>query len=443
MSNRRDSTPQRKAFKWTQYRSPHRQRSHQQAHLNAAADQLQPVFEHPQIAPGDPLVISDPPALDDLIAALRAAGSFAYDSEFIGENSYYPKLCVIQVATTEQVALIDPLAEDIDLTPFWELLADPAVEKVVHAGQQDLEPVFRHTGQPPRNIFDTQIAAAFAGQYFPIAMGKLAQALIGVDLGAGLKFSQWDHRPLSRVQLRYAADDVRYLPLVRLLLREQLEANSNAAWVQQEMVSLENPSLYQFDAQSQRVRVRGVERLSRRQTAVLHALVAWRNETARQHNVPPRSLLRDGVLHDMARTRINTVADLDGIRGLPRPVEDTYGDTLVKLIHAARSAPLPPMKREPRFDRDAYREQVERIWAEVESRAAARSIHPGIVTSKKELARLVHHHATGQPIDRFRIMHGWRRELLDSALQFTAAPTLRAQSQNKNKKLPTNPNKHG
>ena len=224
MSDQREPAPKsRRPYS----RADHRARSHASAHSDAPLP--------PENTPDLPLVPKGAaPLLDErrrareLIDHLRTVGRFAYDSEFIGELTYHPKLCVIQVASAERVALIDPLA-DVDLTPFWELLCDPAVEKIVHAGDQDIEPVVRHLGRSPANFFDTQIAAGFCGLPYPVSLSKLVGELTGAKLGKGLTFTHWDQRPLSPMQLRYAADDVRYLPAVRAELGRRLDANGHAA----------------------------------------------------------------------------------------------------------------------------------------------------------------------------------------------------------------------
>ena len=247
-------------------------------------------------------LIADETALGGLIEHLRASGSFAYDSEFIGELTYFPKLCLIQVASAQHVALIDPLGR-MDLKPFWELVADPSVEKIVHAGQQDIEPVIRLLGLPPANIFDTQIAGGFAGLPYPVSLSKLVFALSGAKLGKGLTFSHWDQRPLSPIQLRYAADDVRYLPLGASKLRERLAELGHAGWVHEECQSMCDTSLYRFDPQQQYQRVRGASSLMPRNLAVLRELTAWRDAAARAHDVPPRTFLKDEVLLDLCVTR--------------------------------------------------------------------------------------------------------------------------------------------
>src|SRR5438552_9640957 len=156
--------PSKKRAKWHSSRSPHRMRSHEEAHAEADSQHQGPwsAIDHPLVPHNEPSIITTAEGLGQLIRDLTEAQSFAYDSEFIGEHSYHPKLCVIQTAMATdskpgRVTLIDPLAP-IDLKPFWQLLADPSVEKIVHAGMPDLEPVFRHLGVPPRNIFDAQIA---------------------------------------------------------------------------------------------------------------------------------------------------------------------------------------------------------------------------------------------------------------------------------------------
>jgi|SRR5665213_981605 len=205
--------PQSKKNRSMNFRAQHRARNHESAHADASAHAPEPADTavRPLVHVGPPDMIETAGQLEQLIANLRDDGSFAYDSEFIGELTYHPRLCLLQVASHRRVALIDPLAE-LDLTPFWELLADPSIGKIVHAGEQDIEPVVRHLRRPAANVLDTQICAGFIGLPYPLSLSKLVAELTGARLGKGLTFTHWDNRPLSQVQLRYAADDVRYLP---------------------------------------------------------------------------------------------------------------------------------------------------------------------------------------------------------------------------------------
>src|SRR5688572_9878660 len=168
-------------------RAHHRSRQHADAHSDDHADAdvaNSSVVEHPHVPAGDAALVATEAGFHELLSHLRSIGSFAYDSEFIGELTYIPKLCLIQVATSARVALIDPLA-GFDLKPFWELIADASVEKITHAGEQDVEPVVRHLGTEAKNVFDTQIACGFIGMAYPVALAKLVSEMLGARLGKG------------------------------------------------------------------------------------------------------------------------------------------------------------------------------------------------------------------------------------------------------------------
>jgi len=330
-------------------RSKHRSRSHEDAHADGPAQRVD-LTKHPNVpaggAAGEAEMVTTDEQLGELIGHLRESGSFAYDSEFIGELTYVPKLCLIQVATTKRIALIDPLAK-VELRPFWELLADESVEKVVHAGDQDVEPVVRHLGKPAANIFDTQIAAGFVGMAYPVALLKLVHELVGIKLGKGLTFTHWDQRPLSAMQLRYAADDVRYLPALREKIGQRLSALQHERWASEEFAALCDVRLYQFDPDTSYMRVRGATMLTGQQLAILRELTIWRDGTARAHDVPPRAFLRDEVLVDLSRNPVKDVQKLNRVRGLPRPVEAAHGAEIVAAIGRGLSVPpakLPPIR---------------------------------------------------------------------------------------------------
>lgn len=394
----------------------HRARSHDSAHAADDSDSSPAGTSHPLVPAGAAAVIDSDPELIRLIATLRDARSFAYDSEFIGELSYYPKLCLIQTATTSGVWLIDPLAK-IDLRPFWELLSDASVEKIVHAGQQDVEPVVRHLDRAAQSIWDTQIAAGLAGLPYPVSLSKLVAELGGAKLGKGLTFTNWEQRPLSGMQLRYAADDVRYLPLVREVLGGRLAQLGHAEWAAAESQALCEPSLYRFSPEVQASRVRGAGSLLPRNLALLRELVAWRDVLARRDNVPPRTFVKDEVLLDLARTPIRSVEKLARVRGLPRPVEHAHGQELVSITQKVMSLTpddLPEVRDvEPtpseRFKADA-------LWAAAHGLCAGRSIDIALVTSRQEIGELYRILAAGEDPVGLRLMTGWRRQALGTAL---------------------------
>ena len=399
-------------------RSHYRAQSHDAGHAadeNESADESGP--SRHRLAPRGPAsVVTTQEGLSELVAHLRASGSFGYDSEFIGELTYIPKLCVIQVASATQVALIDPLA-GLELREFWELIADPAVEKIVHAGQQDIEPVFRNIGQAAANLFDTQIATGFIGMAYPVALGKLVQELVGVRLGKALTFSHWDQRPLSPMQLRYAADDVRYLPALRHEIGQRLEASGHAAWAKAESEVLCEPSQYGFNPDTYYHRVRGATSLPPQGLAVLRELTIWRDAVARKHDVPPRAYLKDEILLDLSRSPIKSVEKLGKVRGLPRPVEHEDGADIVAATMRGLATPASKQPASRTFEPSpAERFRVDALWAAAQVMCSGRSIDAALVTSRNEIGEFYRAITNGDELESLHLMQGWRREALGEPL---------------------------
>ncbi|MBC8109319.1 MAG: HRDC domain-containing protein [Anaerolineae bacterium] len=431
-----DSSP-RKSGGLTSWRSAHRSRNHDSAHAEDLMAHDSRVIDHPMIAPGPAPLITDQAALDRLIGELRSAGSFAYDTEFIGELTYHPLLCVIQVATTENVMLIDPMA-GLDLRQFWELLADESVEKVVHAGEQDVEPVARQLGggRGARNVVDTQIAAGFAGLAYPVALSKLVLEHFGVKLGKGLTFTHWDQRPLSPVQLRYAADDVRYLPALWDALRQRVESLGHKEWAIAECREMCDPAQFGFNPDTYYHRVRGAATLSSAGMAVLRELTIWRNAAAREANVPPRALVKDDILIDMARSPIKQIEKLDRVRGLPRPVENEHGQAIVDATQRALASPMAqrPAPRAPEVS-PTERFRADSLFAAAGALCAARSVDAGLATSRQEIGEFLRHVTSQDPqahaaLEQLHVMRGWRREALGvPLLNFVRGETAHANLQ--------------
>ena len=395
----------------------HRSRSHHAAHLDDEPQLDVPEME--LVHRGEPVLVTTDEGLARLIGTLRDDGSFAYDSEFISELSYHPRLCLVQVASRSTLALIDPLAA-LDLTPFWELLADPAVTKIVHAGDSDIEPVVRHLGRAAANVFDTQIGAGFVGLPYPVSLKKLVAELTGVHLGRDLGFSNWQQRPLSPVQLRYAADDVRYLPAAHKAMLARLEALGHARHAEEECAAACEIGRFGFNEQTHYLRVRGGNLLSPRSQAVLKELTAWRDGAARRHDKPPRAFLKDEVMVELARERPGSIADLARVRSLPKAIADGFGADIVAAVARARSlpgselpAPEPELGATDKFRADA-------LYAVLQCVCAGSLLDQGLVASRKDLEKFYRHVALGTG-EMPALLQGWRRdavgELLTSFLQ--------------------------
>lgn len=414
-----DDAPARAKSSYRPYvPSKFRARSHDTAHdtahdpgHDAGAKDQGPRVSHPMVTHDPPAWVDTAAGLAELVGHCRAAGRFAYDSEFIGELTYLPKLCLVQVATAERVALVDPLA-GVDLRPFWELVADPAVEKVVHAGQQDIEPVHRHTGRAAANVFDTQISAGFVGLAYPVALSKLVAETVGGRLGKGLTFTRWDQRPLSAMQLRYAADDVRYLIAVRDVLGGELDRLGHAEWARAECAAACDPAGFGFDPATSYHKVRGGSGLPPRNQAVLRELTIWRDGRARAADVPPRAFLKDEVLLDLARQPLKSTEKMDRVRGLPRPVQQDHGGEIVEATARGLAAPVDRLPAGPDAEpTPRQRFAADSLWAAIGCVAAGRSIDPALVTSRQEAGEVYRAIAAGraEPADA-RLLRGWRRE---------------------------------
>ncbi len=346
------------------YHGRMRRQQHHAAQQEHANSDRQPVLEHPLVPAGSPQLIQSQSDLVEAIAHLHDAGSFAYDTEFIGELTYYPRLCMIQVASTQRVILIDPLAE-VDLNPLWEILADPSVQKILHAGSQDLEPVARHLGRVPASVVDTQIAAGFVGLPYPLSLRELVRELVGARMNKGATFTEWDRRPLAPMQLEYAADDVRYLPAAWETISRLLEKLGHRDWAFAECQKLCRLETYAFNLDAQVGRVKGSGTLSGRRLTVLRELVLMRDQAARQQDVPVRTLLRDEVLINLAKRQPMKAEELRMVGGLPRPVEQAYGPQLLEAVTRGQNAPVVAAESSAAHHSEtpAQRIAIDSLWA--------------------------------------------------------------------------------
>jgi len=397
-------------------RRSRRSQNHDDVHSNLDNEATPVIPDHPLVPQGDAELIEDQQGVDAFVEHIREAGVFAYDTEFIGELTYYPHLCLVQVGTAERVGVIDSLC-DIDLTPVWELIADPSIETLVHAGQQDLEPVVRLINKAPANIVDMQIAAGFIGLPYPVGLGSLIESLVGVQLGKRLTFTHWDKRPLGDHHIRYAADDVRYLLAVREGIGERLETYGNAAYAAEECQAVCDASLYMFNADTQYMRVKGWKDLKPRQLAILKAITTLRDSLAREHDVPPRSLMKDDVLTRLSKEPVRDPAKLDRVRNLPRPIIEQYGGRLVDIIVEALATPAEDRPEPIRIDDSAeQRVATDSLWAATANICLGQGVDPTLVCSRSAVAQLVYALKRGKGLEGSPLESGWRRKLLGDAL---------------------------
>lgn len=285
-------------------------------------------------------LITDSAILASLCERLARSDFVAVDTEFMRENTYWPDLCLIQIADRQEAAAIDPKAPGLDLTPLLNLLVDNEdVVKVFHAGGQDIEIVYNLTGRTPHPLFDTQIASMAISQGEQIGYGNLVEAWLGISLDKGARFTDWARRPLDKRQIDYAIGDVTHLAVIFPMMVAELRKTGRGAWLDQEMERLADPANYANDPLESWKRVR----LSSRKPEVLgrlKAIAAWREREARDKNLPRGRIVKDETLADIATHPPHQQEDLGKVRGLSAAWKGN--DIGARLIQALASAePLP------------------------------------------------------------------------------------------------------
>ncbi|MDQ3646001.1 MAG: HRDC domain-containing protein, partial [Actinomycetota bacterium] len=284
-------------------------------------------------------LLSDQEELEAVVAQVKETGRAGLDTEFLREKTYRSKLCLVQVSTESEVYLIEPLGR-LDLRSLAELIGDPSVEVVVHAGRQDFELFNDIWGITPKNVFDVQLAAGFAGLGASLPYGRLVHAVVGVALEKGESYSDWCRRPLTGSQLKYAADDVRYLLPIRDHLGRELERLGRTTWVDEEMRLLEEPRAYEVDVNEVWRKVAGRGTLGPRQVAILREIARWREEAASRRDIPRGWVVRDQVLIELARRAPTSAAGVKAIRGVNPKEAERSGKEIVGAIERGKAAPV-------------------------------------------------------------------------------------------------------
>jgi ribonuclease D len=352
--------------------------------------------------------IADQSALDAFCVGLRGAPYVAVDTEFLRDKTYWPQLCLVQLAGAGQAAAIDPLAEGIDLTPVFEILADPGTVKVFHAARQDLEIFMMQTGRLPAPLFDTQVAAMACGFGEQVAYDTLAAKLAGAKLDKSSRFTNWTHRPLSEAQLTYALSDVTHLCVIYEKLRRRLERTARDAWLAEEMAQLTDPALYRADPAEAwlRLKPRGA---SSRFLVVLRELASWRETEAQRRNVPRNRIVRDEQLLEIAAQTPRDIEALARLRSVGRGVaESRFGGELVACVERALARPReewpePERREDPAPGRAAV---VELLRVLLKAKCDQHGVAQKLVASAADLDMIA-----GADDARVPALRGWRREV--------------------------------
>jgi len=353
-----------------------------------------------------PTVITDTDALTALCRRLASEEFVTVDTEFMRERTYYPELCLVQLAGETEVAVVDTVSDRIDLAPLGELLANPAVTKVFHAARQDVEIFVHRFGAVPSPMFDTQVAAMVAGFGDQAGYDSLVSGLTGGSIDKAHRFSDWAARPLSPAQMTYAAADVTWLRLVYRQLRARLEEEGRLSWVAEEMAILNNPATYRGDPETawERLKLRGN---NRRFLALVRALAAWREQEAQRINIPRQRLLKDETLMEIAAIAPANPEALGRARGISRGfAEGRTGVSLLEAVAPVIALPEASLPAAPR-QRDVARPSaalVQLLKVLLMARCEEHRVAPKLIASSDDIDRIASEDAPDVPA-----LHGWRR----------------------------------
>jgi ribonuclease D len=368
----------------------------------------------------DILFIDTAQALASLCGRLKTCEWIALDTEFMRERTYFPRLCLLQVGTSELTACIDPLTLK-SLEPLLDIVYDTRIMKVLHAAYQDFEILYHLRGEPPKPVFDTQIAASLLGFGEQLGYANLVLQMLGVQLPKGHTRSDWSMRPLDAAQLRYAADDVRYLGILHPRLKALLTDKDRLGWLAEELAWLEAPEIYRADPLDAWRRIGGVQTLVPRQLNILRALAAWREQEAITRDLPRKWVVPDPVLVDLARLAPQDCSEMASLRGLQKSQVGKYGAILIKTVQAAAQEPESQWPQAPprRQLNPVQEAAVDMLMAVVRNQAALHEVSPSTIATRAALERLVLGD-TDVPI-----LRGWRAQIAGATVQRMLAGELK------------------
>jgi ribonuclease D len=354
-------------------------------------------------------LITDTGRLADLCQALADDEFITVDTEFMREQTYYPILCLIQIAGSKRNGLIDPMAKGIDLTPFFELMNNPKVLKVFHAARQDVEIMVHLANIVPHPIFDTQIAAMVCGFGDQVGYEAIVRKLAKAQIDKSSRFTDWARRPLTDKQLAYALSDVTHLRVVYEKLKTELDATGREPWLEQEMMILTAIDTYRTSPEEAWERVR-VRLRSRKQLGVLMSVAAWREREAQEKNVPRSRIIKDDALAEVATQMPQSKEALEQLRALPRGMANSrLAEPLLKAVAhglARDPASLPPLAGDRNGPSDQAQAAAEILKLALKVVCESQGIAPKLVASSTDVEALAEDDSADVPL-----LRGWRREL--------------------------------
>jgi ribonuclease D len=347
--------------------------------------------------------------------------TFGLDTEFVGEDTYHPHLCLVQVATAERLILIDPLTTG-PLDGFWALVTDRAHEVIVHAGREEVRLCRLWTGNPPGKLRDLQIAAGLVGFSYPLSHASLVSQVLKIQMAKGETLTEWRDRPLTSAQIRYAFDDVRHLLALWSYLRGELEALGRLAWAEEEFERLASARAGEETPVERWRKLRGLGALDRRRLAIVRDLYEWREETAAKTNRPARVVCRDDLLVEIAKRNPTHERDLGVVRGLSR----RHLPAIMHVLGSARRLPLEACPQLAGREQDSPQTLMVAgvLNAVLADLCVRRKLAPNLVASGADVRALIRSHPNAMPEESL-LGQGWRREHILPELRAVLAGDVR------------------
>lgn len=355
--------------------------------------------------------------LRELVEHIREERRLGFDTEFVSEDTFEPVLCLIQVATSKRLVVVDPLAVG-DVDPFWEVVLDPEIDVIMHASGEDMRICHLRTGRLPRRVFDVQIAAGLVGYSYPLSHTNLVHQLLRATISGSETRTDWRRRPLTSAQVKYALDDVRFLLAMEEKLRGELDRMGRASWAEAEFADYLKTIEQRADQDRWR-RLPGLNQLNRRSLEAARRLADWRENEARRQNRPMRQVMRDDLVTAIARRMPANRRDLEALRDFNRPGLLQRADDILAAVAAARAVPedrLPEPASRP-DDAPGASTVANLLAAALAQCCLENQVAGSLVASNADLRSLIRWRLEGRPDGHLpALAEGWRAELCGKLL---------------------------
>jgi len=357
--------------------------------------------------------IDTPEQLAELCVAIAKQPWLALDTEFLREKTYYPKFCLLQIATPDWAVCVDPIALP-NLDDLFTAIYNPAIIKVFHSCRQDLEIFYQITGKLPAPIFDTQVAAPLLGYQDNPGYAMLVSSLLNINLSKAHTRADWSKRPLSPAELEYAADDVIYLCQIYKIMVQKLTELGRIDWLTNDFNELSNPEHYHVNPEKAWLKIKGKNKLTGKQLSIIQTLSNWREHTAQQENRPKSWLLRDELLFDLAKLQPESLGELAKIRAINERTVSRHGKEICRLITEAKDRPPLPLNENGRPAKKTQQQEaiLDILTALVRIRAEENALNPNILATRKDLEVLLFNEGD----EDCPLLHGWRYSMAGQEL---------------------------